>query len=169
VDMVLTVFLLSALLGQGTALWHQSAMTTQQLYGNLAFLLLTGSAAMAVVLAAPGSALVFWVFMGVFGFCIGPASGYCYDLWNRTCEVSEMGAAVVVFGAYSGSGLFSFLTYLVWQALSMPQWLMAVNLLGCAVPLVLMLGVKCLNREEEEEEERRKGGGSFYADDGLEG
>jgi len=149
IDLVLALFLLCALIGQALAMCLQGSMSTFRLFVNLAWLLLLGVLSMGFILAFPENPAVFWIFVGLFGFSVGPISGYCYDMWNRTCVVSEKGAAFVVFGAYLGSGIFPFVTVVVWTAVvGFPSTLLVANMIGCVVPLFLMSIVWCLAFEE---------------------
>jgi len=138
-DLLLAVFLLSALFGQALAMHLQSSMDTFQLFTNLAWLLILGGVSMGLIFGFQENAVIFWFGMSLFGFCVGPVSGYCYDLWNRTCCVSEKGAAFVVCGAYLGSGLYPFVTIIVWSHFNFPGMLILSNMVGCAIPLLLML------------------------------
>jgi len=136
-DFVIVVFLGSAMIGQAISLRAQSSFSMTQLFYRVIVLLVNAVLAMAAIIHFSHSAAVFWVSMGLFGFCIGPVSGYCFDLWHRMCVVSQLGSAMIVFGAYIGSGVSPFLTLLVWNRTDFPQILIIGNMICCFVSLLL--------------------------------
>lgn len=145
-DLVLITFLTCALAGQGLAVFFQSCIAikcrSDQLLNMIFMLLALGSMCMLLLLFFPTNVQLFWLCIAMYGFLVCPVSGYCYDLWNKMCVVSETGVGVVIFGAYSGSGLVTYTSYLLWTYLHCPQILIIVSLLGCVVPLMLLLPIR---------------------------
>ena len=169
---VVSMFWISASIGRIIGLIDQRyyIQNDEILIRHLAFLSLSATMFILLILLFPTSPVCFWI--GLIGYSTktGPIVAYCLDLNNRLTLPTEKSTSICFFGITAGSSIFPYLISLLWKYNNNnPCVLMICVMLSALIPLPLILSVKSFSYKKTMPEPLflMKRADSFYETDSV--